>query len=133
MNDDCLEWHGYIDPHGYGWKSIRGRRWRVHRLAMAEAFGEDAIEGKVVAHHCDNPACYRVDHLFITDQQGNLDDMVAKGRQARGSTHHKAKLDEEKVREIRTGWGTKAAMARKYGVNERTISLAMSGETWAHV
>ena len=38
------------------------------------------IEGKVVMHICDNPACFRYDHLRVGTQIDNIHDMFAKGR-----------------------------------------------------
>jgi len=44
-----------------------------------EMAGHD-IEGQIVRHLCDNPACFRYDHLAIGTQADNLADMAAKGR-----------------------------------------------------
>jgi len=40
----------------------------------------DAIKGKVVRHQCDNPSCYRYDHLLIGSQKDNVQDAVERGR-----------------------------------------------------
>ena len=78
----CREYQGYRDKGGYGRRS-RATRKRfgtayVHRQVMVMA-GHD-IQGKVVMHLCDNPACFRYDHLFIGTQADNVADNIAKGR-----------------------------------------------------
>ena len=60
---------------------IDGGAYRHHRKAWAEANGP-IPEGLQVLHHCDNPRCYNVEHLFLGTQADNLRDMVAKGRSA---------------------------------------------------
>jgi Mor family transcriptional regulator len=52
----------------------------------------------------------------------------------RGTDQHKARLNEEKVRQIRAehanGAGI-ARLARQYGVGESTIRNVVRGNTWA--
>ncbi len=82
----CVEWTGSCTTQGYGQKWFDGRLWMMHRRVMAEEYGEDAIKGKVVRHKCDNPSCYRLDHLEIGTQADNLRDMHERGRD-RWSVH----------------------------------------------
>lgn len=75
----CKEWSGYRNSHGYG---RNGRHEYVHRVAWIEAHGPIPPETPFVLHHCDNPACYEVQHLFLGTQADNMRDMRAKGRSA---------------------------------------------------
>jgi hypothetical protein len=59
-----------------------------------------------------------------------------------GSSHHKAKLDDKKVKAIRAAClkahttGNKrpiAELAERYGVSRGTITAVADGRTWAHV
>jgi len=131
--NDCLEWHRCTQSGGYGVTVAGGRQWLVHRLAMAEAFGEEAIKGKVVAHRCDNRICYRVDHLFVTDTQGNSDDMVAKGRSKTGERHWKAKLTETDIHDIRGSALTNAKLAVLYGISDAHVCSIRKKRKWGHV
>ena len=56
-----------------------------------------------VLHHCDNPPCVRPSHLFLGTDADNVQDMLAKGREARnyGDDHHNIKLTDAQVAEIR--------------------------------
>jgi hypothetical protein len=84
MTTSCRDWRGPRDKDGYGIRSGRERFGtdRVHRQIMVMA-GHD-IEGQVVMHLCDNPACFRYDHLSIGTHADNVADRHAKGRTQRG-------------------------------------------------
>jgi hypothetical protein len=83
-NSPCREWQG-AKTRGYGVRTVRGRQVRVHRWVIASIHGWEAIEGKVVMHLCNNPACFRYDHLRIGTQGENNAHRDAQGRH--GSTH----------------------------------------------
>ena len=55
----------------------------------------------------------------------------------KGSNHGRAKLDEEKVQEIRelykTGFYKQKDLAIEFGVNQRTISNIITKTNWSHV
>lgn len=85
----CREYRGQRNQAGYGvrWIGDRlsGRRKvYVHRWVVAMIHGWDAIDGKVVRHICDNPACFLYDHLRIGTHADNVADKMAKGRYYRG-------------------------------------------------
>lgn len=44
-----------------------------------------------------------------------------------------AKLDEQKVKEIRVSKDGVYILARRYGVDARTIECVRKGKTWSHV
>jgi hypothetical protein len=98
---------------------------------------EKPTKGIFVCHTCDNRKCVNPDHLFLGDIVINTLDMNAKGRNARGSMCPIAKLNEEKVAEIRrlnaTGNYTKIGLARTYGVSFTTINNLIKRKSWKHV
>lgn len=135
--------------HGYGTftvEIIRSPRGTVqesaHRVAWRLLRGEIPF-GIEVLHHCDVPACCNPAHLFLGTQADNIRDMIAKGRAAPpertkhvGVEHGRAKLDDERVLEIRERHRlgqTVASLARQFGVSGTTVSFAVRGKTWAHV
>lgn len=87
LETPCLLWPGALTPAGYGTTHIgeRGARIKVyvHRLTWEAAHGP-IPSGLQIMHRCDNPPCYRLDHLRAGTQVDNLRDMFEKGRASTG-------------------------------------------------
>ncbi len=80
LENGCWEWIGAQIPKGYGQiRYIKRRQILTHRLAWEELSGP-IPDGLYVCHHCDNPPCVRLDHLFLGTQADNMEDMMLKGR-----------------------------------------------------
>ncbi len=75
----CWEWTGATAYYGYGKVGLDGRTTRVHRAVYEAIFGP-IPDGLFVLHRCDNPPCFRPDHLFLGTAGDNFHDMLAKGR-----------------------------------------------------
>lgn len=132
----CVVWTGSADEQGYGHRRFDGKRQRVHRIAVAEVDGWDAIEGKVVMHLCDNPPCYRYDHLRIGTPADNNGDARLKGRTARGAKQWKSKLTDADVVEILAAverGETHKAIAVRFGIDRTNVGHIVNRKTWRHV
>lgn len=105
---ECWTWQGYCDPDGYGEIRVEGKKWRTHRFSWYLQNG-DIPEGAMICHHCDNPPCVNPSHLFVSNNQGNMDDMRWKGRAKRGTS-----LDPKLIEEI--------LMMRREGKTYKVIS-----------
>lgn len=134
----CLQWTGGKFPFGHGSFWFRGRNLKASRVAFFLAHGR--WPDPCCLHHCDNPSCVRPEHLFEGTLFDNMRDCAAKGRIRGGSPigtkHPNAKLNEHKVRALRTDYARgvcKAALARKYGIGETAVSQVVSRRTWRHV
>lgn len=105
--------------------------------------------GLWVLHKCDNPACVRVDHLFLGTPTDNVRDCVAKQRhvppagaahwahkdptRVRGERNGYAKLTLEKVRDIRARLAAgerRSLIAAAFNVGKATIGSIARGENW---
>jgi hypothetical protein len=83
----CLEWNGTQSKAGYGVFRYHGPRSVASRVAWALATGDDVPKDLKVLHHCDNPACIEITHLFLGTTQDNILDRKLKGRTAKGAAH----------------------------------------------
>jgi len=81
--DECWEWQGNIDGHGYGRVMIDGKFTSTHKYAYSTF--RHLNNNMFVCHECDNPKCCNPYHLFEGTREDNYDDMMIKGRQATGT------------------------------------------------
>ena len=140
----CWEWQGSINDSGYGRTSIYESHERClsHRLTYMLFIGE-IPKGMHICHKCDNPRCCNPDHLFPGTPKDNIRDCVKKGRAAPGYKkarpgvlHGNAKLDDEKVKQIRKLYEEKhtfADIARIYEMSECRISQICKRTAWKHI
>lgn len=130
----CLEFNGSKDKDGYGVVKTGGRVRKLHRLSY-ERFKGEIPEDLVIRHTCDNPSCWNPEHLIVGTHKENYQDMVSRGRdnKAKGSSHGRAKLTEDQVKEIRLllfeGVYQKD-IAIKFCVNQTLISFIKLNKIW---
>ena len=135
----CWIWlRGNLSDYcAYGHISVKHKHIRVHRFSYELHFGK-VPEGLHVLHRCDTPLCVNPSHLFLGTEQENKDDMVSKGRQAKGSECGGSKLTEEQVTEIKRRYVYRhpkhgqRAMSREFGVSQAAIHLIISGKNWRY-
>ncbi len=137
LPEPCREWQGYCNGSGYGQTGeIDGRQFLSHRWVYEQAHGPLA-RGLKVCHHCDNPPCGQLSHLFEGTQAENLRDMRRKGRGTNpilpGESHGMHKLTDAIVRAIRASADSGPVLAKRYGVNVTNIGFVRRGVTWKHV
>lgn len=105
--------------------------------------------GLHVLHHCDNPPCRRLSHLYLGTRSDNMQDKIRRGRDMpleahpRLDRHGRAKLTSETVRAIRrrfpqnpgrnTGDHGLQALAKELGVTSALISQVVKGTIWKGV
>jgi hypothetical protein len=133
----CMEWPRARKFDGYGKVRHKGKQLRAHRVAFELTCGPIA-PGLQVLHECDNPACFRPNHLFLGTNAENRVDSVRKGRHRapRGEASGRSRLTEDQVREIRdlmSKGATQRPVARLFGVSQSAISLIYRGINWAHI
>lgn len=131
----CWIWTGPKGDDGYGLIRMPPRKtFRVHRVMYAATKGDPS--GLFVCHDCDTPLCVNPDHLFLGKPKENSEDMVRKGRSARGEKVNTAKLTTEKVQQIATMY--KAGMsttqiAATFGVDRSHVNVILKGKFWRNV
>lgn len=135
----CLEWTAAL-RNGYGHFNLHGTTVYAHRLAW-ELVNGSIPAGLVVCHHCDNPRCVNIAHLFLGTKADNMHDMIAKGRavhnvEIRGEAIGTAKLTTAQVREIRSpqyaDW-TATDIAAQFGITKSLACKILSRQSWQHL
>jgi hypothetical protein len=115
---------------------MNGTTTLAHRKVWTEANGP-IPDGMKICHHCDNPACVNLEHLFMGTHQDNMDDMVAKGRKRRGEQHANHVLTEQDVIAIRgvhaKGDNSLREIGEMFGVTYQTIWMIVTRQQWKHV
>lgn len=157
---ECWVWTAHRRHHGYGAFFLNGKAQSAHRVAWELTYGP-IPSGRSVLHACDNPPCVRPEHLSLGTHTDNMRDASSKGRLAppalsepwtpperrsgddggtdprrpRGVRQGLARLDDDKVREIRllATQLSSAAIARRFSVHADTVRSVLSGRTWRHV
>jgi hypothetical protein len=142
----CVLWQGTCDKDGYGVRQIKDSKgtWRVvpmHRWIVEQCLGRKLRSSEVILHACDNPPCYRIDHLSVGTIRSNNADMWLKGRGSlpprnifHGEAHPMSKLTIEKVRMIRMRVDhgeSRKAVAERYGIAVGTVTKIVNGDRWA--
>lgn len=137
----CRLWQGSVDPDGYGRMKRNGKTVRVYRWVMEEALGRKLKPHEFILHACDNPPCFRLDHLSVGSARDNNLDMMFKGRAVPppvnrflGSLHPMAKFTDHQIAKIRRDYRTGVrdrTLAAEYDVDIRTIRRIVKGITYA--
>lgn len=136
--DACWNWPGTIATSGYGSFGAERLSLYAHRASYELHHGTTIPKGLFVCHHCDNKVCVNPGHLFLGTHAENIRDAASKGllignRLTRGEAHHKSKLTEEKVREIRRSTATHRELSARYGVRTNMIYRIRARIAWKHV
>lgn len=136
----CREFAGGRTGRGYGAVYRDGKQVRVHRLIVEQA-GEDQYGTTWspeldVLHECDNPPCFRYDHLFLGTHDDNMADRRSKGRDAlsgiRDTINHRA-LSDDDVRAIRARYDAGepiASIAADYPITPGATGRVCRRQTW---
>ncbi len=131
----CVEWVHHRNALGYGKIRSEGKQVLAHR-AMWEFKRGPIPPGMKVCHHCDNPPCCNVDHLFLGTDADNMADMVAKGRSAKGPSKSNTKLTAASVIAIRQRLAdgeTHRVIAAAFGISPMHVSGIKCGRSWTHI
>lgn len=127
---ECLIWTGAKASGGYAYCGISRKLYYGHRLAFYLKWGHWPIETR---HSCDRPSCVAWWHLSDGSKADNMRDARERGRLVgnKGWTGQpRARLDWDKVREIRASKSSTRTLAEHFGVTWATIQNVRAGKTW---
>lgn len=128
-----------VDRDGYSRRTLckdgKCKQMTEHRL-VATAFIDNLNNKETVNHINGIKTDNRVENLEWNTQQENKEHAVRTGlMDIKGIKHHKCKLTEEQVREIREiGFSqTRMSLSKKYGVSRSHILRLIRNEGWEHL
>jgi DNA-binding XRE family transcriptional regulator len=127
--DDCWEWTACTVGDGYpgiGFRaSTRQYMLRGHRVAKFLEKRQDITDYQV-NHRCDNRICVNPDHLYLGDQQDNVEDRYKRGSKI-------VSVSDDEVAEIRRKYKetdmNQYDLAKEYGLDQTTIFSYVNGES----
>lgn len=132
----CWLWMAGRRHFGHGNFRLNGRGIAAHRYSWMLYVGP-IPPGLWVLHKCDNPPCVNPAHLYLGTSKDNWRDCRERHRHnpPKGERQWAAKLDEDKVREIRRiGKSmTQKAIAEQFGVTPGAIGGVLRGANWRHI
>lgn len=133
---DCLIWTGQI-VNSYPVVHVNGERQSARRLLYSLHYDEAIPKDRVVLDTCRNKLCVNVEHLTYKDMMAPGEAVKRNAEHLFGSGHHKAKVTEEIVRQMRaefaTGQFTRQQIADKYGLKLPQTCAILNGNAWRHV
>lgn len=155
-DEDIKRFHGSYVKEGFCWVWVKKRQKNkdynygifviyekgkkriycgAHRYSYLVHVGE-IPDGRCVLHKCDNPLCVNPKHLFIGTNEDNVNDMLSKGRQAKGSRCSRSKLKERdilKIWELDERGFDSVEISKRIGCSRDNVRAILRGETWKHV
>lgn len=113
------------------------KHWKVHQLVMLAFVGQRPA-GKEINHKNGIKTDNRLENLeYITHQENITHTIQLKGCAVQGIKNHRAKLNDEKVREIRRLYSSGVMRIPKlsalYGVSTNVMWRVVNRVSWKHV
>ncbi|MGH7179882.1 MAG: HNH endonuclease [Tepidisphaeraceae bacterium] len=99
---------------------------KAHRWIYAQLIGP--VDGVVVRHTCDVPACVNVQHLVLGTQLDNVHDAIERGRRPSVGL-----ATVQRIREAFSLGVTVAELARRERIPYHTVYGITSRANWRHV
>lgn len=134
-NYGCWDWKGNIQKTGYILIRYEGKKQLAHRVSWI-IYNGYIPSGLFVLHKCDNRKCTNPEHLFLGSLKENAQDRDKKIRGLQGERHHKSKLTEKDVIEIKKRLYigvTQKRLANDFNVSVGTIWFINKNITWKHL
>jgi len=137
----CWLWIASFTTVGYGQFSFRYKMVGAHRFSY-ELFIGQIPEGMHVLHKkdCGNRSCVNPNHLYMGTHADNMRDKVMWGNFIFGESHHKAKLTNKDVLEIRRLYNlpsperpSQRTLGKKFWVGKSQISSIIRHQAWTHL
>lgn len=131
----CMLWLKYKAKDGYAKFSLGGKDVPAHRVSLIWSDGEPSSPELEAAHSCRNRHCVAPRHLRWATRTENMFDKLRDGTVSLKEKNGRAKLNLDKVREIRNMYhqgngNTQERLGKQFGVDRSTISQIVNNKIW---
>lgn len=123
-NGECLESTYKKDSHRHPMMTYRKKAYTVHRASWEYHNGK-IPEGMLVCHKCDNPRCFRIEHLFLGTHKDNVQDMITKGRDNNWGARKYSAQQWEKAETLRREGYTNFQIAERLDMRYPAVAAHM--------
>lgn len=129
----CWEYPEILDDH-YGTATLNGQTIPAHRFSAYFFLNFDLNSEFFICHKCDNKRCVNPHHLFVGTCADNMQDLVNKDKQRRGTQINTNRLTEKQVNEIKklytTGKYSWKNLGILFNVSKPTIGAILKKRNW---
>ncbi len=105
---------------------------QAHRYSYSLHNGNVKLSKKdFICHACDNPSCVNPNHLFLGNQETNMQDRQNKNRQAKGEKISILSLfDVVHIKQLIKNKIPRRTIAKQFGVGATAITDIATGRSW---
>ncbi|PFB07251.1 hypothetical protein CN383_00080 [Priestia megaterium] len=125
---------GRASSYGHCLVRRKGKMILAHRYVYELFNGAipkgEGYHGNTVNHACDVPSCINPLHLQLGTQQGNMREMVARGRSSKlkGETNGKSKLSNAESLLVLVADGIQREIAKTFRISQSQVSTIKNGK-----
>lgn len=136
-DNGCIEWIATKNNQGYGLVHFAiqfgdGHKSSIpaHRAHYMAYYNIILQRNQFVCHKCDNPACVNIEHLFVGTPKDNMQDKLAKDRNAKKYKLHTRKrvISNEIILGIKSDTRPLRDVSHHYGVSMSYVSKLRNGK-----
>jgi hypothetical protein len=134
-DNECWGWKGKDNGKCYGILSYKPEPWAIHRYSYTIHNGI-IPNGMYVLHKCDNPICSNPKHLFLGTNLDNINDMLQKGRNAKGEMLPHTSINSETaliIKEMLSFDKRMIDISRQLKVGYSLVNAIKRNNSWKHV
>ena len=120
MIGDCIEVKSNVDKDGYPRMKTRGKTIKLTHYLWERVHG---YKPSMMCHHCDNPSCINLNHIYEGTLEQNMADKVNRRRiHGERNPNYNHDVDMDLVVRLYEGGWSQACIGAVVGLAQSTVS-----------